>query len=135
MSYFRYTPGPPLERPFTVTSGIVIAYGVSSRISVRIPAGGTWPGHAALPGPIADHLELNSTGCTPGSAWTDTVTPDALTAGVALITAQALMLRPLPARISLLEQLGHPPRTLNQALGGGLVGSVRESFTKFSRTH
>ncbi|GGR62459.1 hypothetical protein GCM10008959_25560 [Deinococcus seoulensis] len=135
MTYNRHIPGPLLEQPFTVTAGIVVVYGVESGISVRIPAGGTWPGHADLPAAIADHLELHTTGCTPGSAWTDTVTPDALAAGVALITAQALMLRRLAARMNLLEQLGHPPRTLNQALGGGLVGSVRESFTKFSRTY
>lgn len=134
MTYNRYIPGPLLEHPFTVTAGIVVAYGVESGISVRIPAGGTWPGGSSLPEAIAAHLELNSTGCTPGSTWTDAVTPDALTAGVALITAQALMLRTITARISLLEQLGHPPRSLNQALGGGLIGSVRESFTKFSRT-
>ncbi|OWL99020.1 hypothetical protein CBQ26_00745 [Deinococcus indicus] len=135
MSYFRYTPGPPLEQPFTVTSGIVIAYGVSSRISVRIPAGGTWPGHAALPGPITDHLQLGETGCMPGSTWTDAVTPDALTAGVALITAQALTVHPIAERMDLLGRLGHQPRTLNQVIAGGLLGCSREAFSKSRATY
>lgn len=135
MTYNRYIPGPLLEHPFTVTAGIVVAYGVESGISVRIPAGGTWPGGSSLPEAIAAHLELNSTGCTPGSTWTDAVTPDALTAGVALITAQALTVHSIAERMDLLGRLGHQPRTLNQVIAGGLLGCSREAFSKSRATY
>lgn len=121
--------GPDLSQPFTVVSGAVAVYGT---VAFVIPAGGTWPGTAAIPDWLLDTAEPSDAELVPGTVVLKaSPTPREIEAGVALLHAQALMSSRLSVRERLdLVALIVDPADVNQETLAALIGSRRGTVNK-----
>ncbi|SMB85652.1 hypothetical protein SAMN00790413_03491 [Deinococcus hopiensis KR-140] len=117
-----------MERPFTVMEGLVAIVG--NELNFPLPPGATWPGLAALPGRMAERVQLVGTYIVPGTRITPHVTPRDLESGVAYVHGLLLLLSQGLERLAVLERTVHP-RSLNQTVAGAMVGTVRERLAKW----
>lgn len=118
-------PGPRLDQPWTVTSGMVAVVGETETLT--FPPGATWPGLDALPEDWLGDFQPSETLAVSDSQW-QRAAPESLPAGVALVQAQLLRTGPLAARLTRLDRSG--VGAMNQGTQAALIGARRESVAK-----
>lgn len=120
-----------LTAAWTVLEGLVIIRGEQT---IRIPAGGTWPGEDALPRDVARHLGVIDTTAVQGTAVTRHVTPAAIEAGQALVLAQALMIGAAPERLPLMLER-FDLTGVAQSVGAAVINVSRKHFLRLIHTN
>lgn len=131
MTYATRRPGPALDAPFRVTSGIVVVVGAGG--SITLPAGGAWPGFAAVEG-AAHALKLADTYLL-GDAAVESVqlTPTEAALASANVQAQFLRLGLVLERLGRVEPL--TGLTDNQEVLALALGTSRETVSANMRPY